>query len=149
MHYVSYNISAAGKIYSPDRSIPRPLNPPLQLQSQPKIQRKLKTSESPYDSPSALQTLPSTYPNSIKQTIFSDAILAMLKAPTPIVNGLLELDEDFLRKNLGIEDFSKYSVVEGATPRRIMPRRFPDLRVDEHDDEGKRVDSAELRKEKL
>lgn len=73
----------------------------------------------------------------------------MLIAPTSTVNGLLELDEDFLRKHLGVEDFSKYSVVEGALPRRIMPRRFPDLRVDEQDDEGKRVDSAELRKEKL
>lgn len=73
----------------------------------------------------------------------------MLQAPTTNINGQLELDEDFLRQNLGVRDFSKYSVVKGATPRRIMPRRFPDLRVDEHDDEGKRVDSAELRKEKL
>ncbi|KAL9077820.1 MAG: hypothetical protein Q9161_000192 [Pseudevernia consocians] len=84
-----------------------------------------------------------------KPTIFSDAILAMLNAPTSTVNGLLELDEDFLRKYLGVEDFSKYSVIEGATPRRMMPRRFPDLRVDEHDDEGKKVDSAQLRKGKL
>ena len=73
----------------------------------------------------------------------------MLKAPPSTINGQLELDEDFLRNSLDVQDFSKYSVVEGATPRRIMPRRFPDLRVDEHDDEGKRVDSAELRKEKL
>lgn len=73
----------------------------------------------------------------------------MLNAPTTTVNGLLDLDEDFLRKHLGMEDFSKYSVVEGSSPRRIMPRRFPDLRVEEHDDEGKRVESAELRKGKL
>ena len=73
----------------------------------------------------------------------------MLNAPTSTVNGLVEVDEDFLRKLLGVEDFSKYSVVEGATPRRIMPKRFPDLRVDEHDDEGKRVDSIEIRKGKL
>ena len=73
----------------------------------------------------------------------------MLNAPPSIVNGLLELDEDFLRQHLGVEDFSKYSVVEGAIPRRIMPRRFPDLRVEEHDDEGKRVDSAQRRKGKL
>lgn len=84
-----------------------------------------------------------------KPTIFSDAILAMLNAPTSTVNGLLDLDEDFLRIHLGVEDFSKYSVVEGATPRRIMPKRFPDLRVDEHDDEGKRVESAQLREGKL
>lgn len=73
----------------------------------------------------------------------------MLTAPTSTVNGLLELDEDFLRQHLGVEDFSNYSVVEGATPRRIMPQRFPDLQVDEQDDEGKRVDSTELRKGKL
>lgn len=73
----------------------------------------------------------------------------MLNAPTTTVNGLLDLDEDFLRKYLGMEDFSKYSVVEGSSPRRIMPRRFPDLRVEEHDDEGKRVESAELPKGKL
>lgn len=73
----------------------------------------------------------------------------MLNAPTSTVNGLLDLDEDFLRKHLGMEDFSKYSVVEGSSPRRIMPVQFPDLRVAEHDDEGKQVDSTELRKAKL
>lgn len=73
----------------------------------------------------------------------------MLQASSSAVNGLLDLDEDFLRTHLGIEDFSKYSVVEGATPRRIMPVRFPDLRVDEHEDEGQRVDSVEIRKGKL
>lgn len=75
-----------------------------------------------------------------KSTIFSDAILAMLKAPTEVVNGLLDLDEDFLRNHAGITDFSKYSVVEGAKPRRIMPAEFPDLRVKEQDDEGSRID---------
>jgi len=75
-----------------------------------------------------------------KSTIFSDAILAMLNAPTELVNGLLDLDEDFLRNNAGVTDFSKYSVVEGAKPRRIMPAEFPDLRVKEQDDEGKRID---------
>lgn len=84
-----------------------------------------------------------------KPTIFSDAIIAMLNAPTSTVNGLLDLDEDFLRQHLAVEDFSKYSVVEGAVPRRIMPKHFPNLRVDDHDDEGKRVDSTQLRKGKL
>ena len=87
--------------------------------------------------------------NDLSQTIFSDAILAMLNAPTLLVNGLLDLDEDFLRQHLGVSDFSKYSLVEGSTPRRIMPKHFPNLRVDEHDDEGKRVDSIKLRKGKL
>ena len=83
------------------------------------------------------------------QTIFSDAILAMLKAPTAAVNGLLDLDEDFLRRHCGISEFSKYSLVEGSDPRRVMPIRFPTLSVEEQDDEGKRVDSLELRKAKL
>lgn len=78
-----------------------------------------------------------------KATIFSDAILAMLAAPTEVVNGELELDEDFLRK-VGVKDFGKYSLVPGAEPRRIMPARFPDLRVEEQDDEGKRMDSTKL-----
>lgn len=79
-----------------------------------------------------------------KPTIFSDAILAMLKAETSMVNGCLETDEDFLRK-CGLEDFTKYSLVPGTVPRRIMPVEFPNLRVLEHDDEGDRVDSTKLR----
>jgi hypothetical protein len=68
----------------------------------------------------------------------------MLRSPVPEVNGCLELDEDFLRKK-GVTDFGKYSLVEGASPRRIMPAEFPDLRVREQDDEGRRVDSTALR----
>jgi len=79
-----------------------------------------------------------------KPSIFSDAILAMLRAPTSVVNGLLDLDEDFLRNHAGVSDFSKYSVVEGAVPRRIMPAQFPDLGVAEQSDEGVRMDSAKL-----
>lgn len=73
----------------------------------------------------------------------------MLKAPTAVVNGLLDLDEDFLRTYCGISDFLKYSLVEGSDPRRVMPIRFPTLSVEEQDDEGKRVDSLEWRKAKL
>jgi NAD(P)-dependent dehydrogenase (short-subunit alcohol dehydrogenase family) len=79
-----------------------------------------------------------------KPTIYSDAILAMLRAPVSEVNGRLELDEDFLRKR-GIVDFSTYNVVAGANPRRIMPKEFPDLTVEEQADEGRRVDSAKAR----
>ena len=78
-------------------------------------------------------------------TIFSDAIIAMLKAPTEVVNGLLDLDEDFLRRQEGVTDFGMYSVVEGTEPRRIMPRSFPTLEVEEQEDEGKRVESNKLR----
>lgn len=79
-----------------------------------------------------------------KATIFSDAILAMLKAPVSVINGQLELDEDFLRKHAGVTDFSKYSVVPGTSPRRIMPAELPDLTVKEQDDQGMRVDSSKL-----
>jgi len=66
----------------------------------------------------------------------------MLNSPTSEVNGLLDTDEDFLRKK-GVTNFTKYSVVPGAKPRRIMPKEFPSLRVEEEDDEGRRVDSLE------
>ncbi|KAI1195905.1 hypothetical protein F5X97DRAFT_306693 [Nemania serpens] len=80
-----------------------------------------------------------------KATIFSDAILAMLRAPASAVNGRLELDEDYLRSDAGVTDFSKYSVVPGTSPRRIMPAQLPDLTVKEQNDEGKRMNSAEGR----
>lgn len=83
-------------------------------------------------------------------TIFSDAILAMLRSEPAEVNGALELDEDFLRKKgYTDEDFDKYSLVPGSKPRRIMPKELPDLTVAEQDDEGKRVDSTQLRAGKL
>ncbi len=66
----------------------------------------------------------------------------MLRAPAADVNGRLELDEDFLRRHEGVDDFSRYSVVPGANPRRIMPLQLPDLSVAEQDDEGRRDDSA-------
>jgi hypothetical protein len=77
-----------------------------------------------------------------KSTIFSDTILDMLRAPASVVNGQLELDEDFLRRQVGITDFSKYSVVPGSSPRRIMPAELPDLTVKEQADEGTRRDSS-------
>lgn len=82
-----------------------------------------------------------------KSTIFSDAVLAILGAPAPVVNGELLLDEDFLRAHAGVTDFSKYSVVPGSHPRRIMPKELPDLTVKEQDDEGKRIDSAKSRRD--
>jgi len=84
-----------------------------------------------------------------KPTVFSDAILAMLKAPISTVNGLLVLDEDFLRRHCDVSDFSGYSVIEGTSPRRIMPKQFPDLSVEEQEDQGRRVDSTEIQKAHL
>lgn len=54
------------------------------------------------------------------QTIFSDAILAMLAATATEVNGQLFTDEDFLRDTVGVDDFSGYSVVPGTAPRRYV-----------------------------
>lgn len=68
----------------------------------------------------------------------------MLGSSATEVNGLLDTDEDFLRKR-GATDFSKYSLLPGSTPRRIMPAEFPVLEVAEQDDEGRRVDSVVLR----
>ncbi|CAJ2510177.1 Uu.00g060770.m01.CDS01 [Anthostomella pinea] len=80
-----------------------------------------------------------------KATIFSDAILTMLRAPAVSVNGRLELDEDYLRSDAGVTDFSKFSLVSGSSPRRIMPAELPDLSVKEQDDEGNRMNSAKDR----
>ncbi|KAF9699109.1 hypothetical protein EKO04_002885 [Ascochyta lentis] len=82
--------------------------------------------------------------------IFSDAILEMLKCDPAIVNGALELDEDFLRtRGYTDKDFEKYNLVPGSKPRRIMPKELPDLTVAEQNDEGNRVDSTKLRAGKL
>ncbi|OJZ89616.1 hypothetical protein ASPFODRAFT_128153 [Aspergillus luchuensis CBS 106.47] len=77
-----------------------------------------------------------------KPTIFSDAILGILNTPAHIVNGLLALDEDFLRDYCGVTDFSKYAVIPGSNPRRMMPKEMPVLEVAEQDDEGVRMDSS-------
>lgn len=81
-------------------------------------------------------------------SVFSHAVLAVVRAPAALVNGELLLDEDFLRTR-GVCDFGPYSLVPGTQPRRIMPAHFPDLRVAEHDDDGNRLDSVDLRKAKL
>lgn len=72
----------------------------------------------------------------------------MLRTPAGEISGRLELDEDFLRER-GVSDFSKYSVVPGSTPRRIMPAKLPTLAVPEEDDEGQRLDSKKLRLSKM
>ncbi|XXH05076.1 Aspartokinase [Hypoxylon texense] len=79
-----------------------------------------------------------------RAAVFSDAVVAALRAPAAAVNGLLAPDEDFLRADAGgrVADFSRYAVVPGARPRRILPAVLPDLAVAEQDDEGKRMDSA-------
>lgn len=83
-----------------------------------------------------------------KPEIFSDAILAIIRSSAKDVNGKLVLDEDFLRDHEGVTNFDKYALVEGTEPRRIMPKKMPDLSVEEQDDEGVRVDSTEIRKDR-
>jgi len=68
----------------------------------------------------------------------------MLRTPTKEISGCLELDEDFLRSK-GFTDFSKYSLVPGSNPRRMLPAALPVLTVPEEDDEGFRVDSTKLK----
>ncbi|KAE8146877.1 hypothetical protein BDV25DRAFT_143280 [Aspergillus avenaceus] len=80
-----------------------------------------------------------------KATIFADAVLGILNAPAQTVNGMLALDEDFLREHCGVTDFSGYAVVPGSNPRRIMPKELPVLEVAEQDDEGMRMDSTKMR----
>ncbi|KAK2054010.1 short chain dehydrogenase [Colletotrichum caudatum] len=80
-----------------------------------------------------------------RPTVFSDAVLAVLRAPAGRLNGELLLDEDFLRAHAGVADFSKYALVPGSRPRRIMPAELPDLTVREQDDEGRRYDSAKAK----
>ncbi|RAQ69943.1 hypothetical protein AFCA_001219 [Aspergillus flavus] len=80
-----------------------------------------------------------------KPTVFSDAVIGILNSPAETVNGMLALDEDFLRQYCGVSDFSKYSVIPGSNPRRIMPKKLPVLEVAEQDDEGVRMDSTKLR----
>jgi len=93
----------------------------------------------------AIATDPDLRKDLRKPEIYSDAILGMLRAPAKVVNGLIDTDEDFMRREMGVTDFSKYAVVPGATPRRIMPAEFPDLTVAEQDDEGRRTDSTKIR----
>lgn len=67
----------------------------------------------------------------------------MLRQPNATaINGKLFLDEDYLREHGGVTDFSRYAVVPGSSPRRIMPAVLPDLTVAEQDDEGIRMDSS-------
>lgn len=80
-----------------------------------------------------------------KPTIFSAALLKIIEKPTAEVSGELVTDEDFLRGKCGYGDaeIEPFSLVEGGKPRRIMPKNFPSLEVEEQDDQGRRKDSAE------
>ena len=74
--------------------------------------------------------------------------MSIIRAPTKDVSGKTFLDEDYLREHDDVTDFSKYALVPGTEPPRIMPLKMPDLTVEEQDDEGERRDSTVLRAER-
>lgn len=78
--------------------------------------------------------------------VMADAVGEILRAGVGEVNGRLLLDEDWLReRGWGDREMEAYSLVEGARPRRIMPKVLPSLEVEEQADEGRRMDSSKLR----
>jgi len=84
-----------------------------------------------------------------KPDIFADAILAILQEKdVSRINGKAWLDEDYLRELKGITNFDGYAVKPGTKVRRIMPLKLPDLSVEEEDDEGQRMNSVRLLKER-
>jgi NAD(P)-dependent dehydrogenase (short-subunit alcohol dehydrogenase family) len=84
-----------------------------------------------------------------KPEIFADAILAILECSEIAKwNGKAWLDEDYLRELTGVTEFGGYAVSPGREVRRIMPRKLPVLEVEEEDDEGDRMNSLQLRKER-
>ncbi|OZJ06697.1 hypothetical protein BZG36_00327 [Bifiguratus adelaidae] len=72
------------------------------------------------------------------QQIFADAVLEILHSSPAVVNGQLLLDEDFLREHCHYTDMqiAKYRLDPAIEPRRIMPRKFPDLSVEEQEVRG-------------
>lgn len=74
-------------------------------------------------------------PPSVMRTpdIFADAVLGIAEEKSDKLNGLALIDEDYLRTT-GITDFSKYRCDPDVEPPRMMPRRFPDLSVEEENE---------------
>jgi len=46
------------------------------------------------------------------------------------------IDEDYLKKRWGVENFEEYRVLKDFEPPRMMPKNFPDLLVNEENDSG-------------
>ncbi|XP_061197543.1 hydroxysteroid dehydrogenase-like protein 2 [Saccostrea echinata] len=74
-------------------------------------------------------------PSSVMRTpdVFADAVLKIAEENSEKLNGLALIDEDFLRTT-GVSDFSKYRCDPDVEPPRMMPRKFPDLSVEEEND---------------
>ncbi|KAJ3411565.1 hypothetical protein HDV05_002034 [Chytridiales sp. JEL 0842] len=71
-----------------------------------------------------------------KPDIFADAVLGILTDASSNVSGRLFIDEDYLREQRGMKEFERYQCAPGREPPRMMPKRFPDLRVEEQEDRG-------------
>ncbi|KAL1922684.1 uncharacterized protein VTP21DRAFT_10223 [Calcarisporiella thermophila] len=51
------------------------------------------------------------------------------------LNGVAWIEEDYLRERWGIQEFSSYRCVRDKEPPRMLPKKFPSLRVEEEDEE--------------
>lgn len=94
-------------------------------------------------------TMPGSKVDLRRPDIFADAILSILQErDVKKFSGNAWLDEDYLRELKGIQNFDGYAVTPGVNVRRIMPKQLPNLRVEEEDDEGDRMNSIQIRKER-
>lgn len=68
-----------------------------------------------------------------KPQIFADACLHLAKNWEPTrISGQALIDEDYLRSE-GIQDFQKYRCDPLQEPPRMMPLKFPSLKVAEEE----------------
>jgi len=65
-----------------------------------------------------------------KPAIFADACLGIVQENPNVLNGEALIDEDFLRSK-GIENFTEYRCSPNDEPPRMMPKKFPSLKVEE------------------
>ena len=69
--------------------------------------------------------------------IFGDAVVQIDRDEEgERISGNMLIDEDYLRDRWGQKDFEKYRMCEGVEPKRMMPRKFPCLEVEEEKEEG-------------
>ncbi|XP_050397881.2 hydroxysteroid dehydrogenase-like protein 2 [Patella vulgata] len=65
--------------------------------------------------------------------IFADACLNIAQEESNRLNGQCLIDEDYLR-SVGITDFAQYRCDPEHEPPRMMPRKFPSLKVAEEEE---------------
>ena len=52
------------------------------------------------------------------------------------INGEALIDEDYLRKRWNVTDFQKYRANPNFEPPRMMPKKFPSLKVEEENQQA-------------